>query len=725
MRVKDMRECSNKAWGWVIRGAAMLLLWGGSLPADEVRRVLLINSFGSEFAPFSQFAAYLRAELTLQSPQPLDLYSVTLESARFDAGAQEGPFLDYLRALFAGQELDLVVPIGGPASRFAQNHREQLFPKTPMLLAGVDRRHLESTALNSNDAVVAVANDPAAMVRNILELLPGTTHVAVVLGVSPLEQFWRSEMQRDFQEFGNRVNFIWLHDLPFEEIRQRCASLPPRSAILLALLAVDAHGVPQPEERALLSLHATANAPIFGLYETQLGRGIVGGPLVSLSALASRTAHVAAEMLAGAAPATIRPDAQGPGTPQFDWRELQRWGIPEARLPTGSKIRFREPTAWQKYRWRIVGMVSLCVVEGILIGLLGRNLIRRRLAERALRESQDRLSLATEAGDVGVWAWHIATGEVWASDHWRRMFGFGSGEILDLEKVMQRIHLDDRGTVGDAVRQAVEQRKDYVGEFRVILPNGQERWLAAHGRVESENQGTARRMLGASVDVTLRKRAEATARGLSGRLIRAQEEERARLARELHDDITQRLARLAMDVGECELGNTGEPPTRGVREVREGLVRLSEDVHALTYRLHPSVLEDLGLAEALRAECERFSRQESVRTDVRIQQLPEPVCPETALCLFRVGQEALRNVERHAKASSVKVSLLVTDGGLQLAVQDDGQGFVPTEERNRPSLGLASMRERVHLLGGELDVDSAPGRGTTIVAWVPLKERAN
>jgi len=220
-----------------------------------------------------------------------------------------------------------------------------------------------------------------------------------------------------------------------------------------------------------------------------------------------------------------------------------------------------------------------------------------------------------------------------------------------------------------------------------------------------------------------RERAAAQIRELAGRLIGAQEKERARLARELHDDITQRLARLAIDVGRCELGTSDVPPAETARGVREGLVKLSEDVHALSYRLHPSILEDLGLAAALRAESEHFTRQESVAVDVKLGELPEKISREPALCLFRVAQEALRNVARHARARVVEISLRGLDNGLQLVVRDDGCGFDPASQRARGSLGLASMRERVHLTGGELDVESAPGQGTTILAWVPLGER--
>lgn len=209
---------------------------------------------------------------------------------------------------------------------------------------------------------------------------------------------------------------------------------------------------------------------------------------------------------------------------------------------------------------------------------------------------------------------------------------------------------------------------------------------------------------------------------LSRHLMTAREDERARLARELHDDITQRLAGLAIDVGRCELGTSEVPPAETARGVREGLVKLSEDVHALSYRLHPSILEDLGLAAALRAESEHFTRQESVTVDLKFRELPKEIAREPALCLFRVAQEALRNVARHARARAVEISLRGLDGGLQMAVRDDGCGFDTNSQRVRANLGLVSMHERVRSLGGELEVESAPGQGTTILAWVPLGE---
>jgi signal transduction histidine kinase len=217
-----------------------------------------------------------------------------------------------------------------------------------------------------------------------------------------------------------------------------------------------------------------------------------------------------------------------------------------------------------------------------------------------------------------------------------------------------------------------------------------------------------------------RRRAELASSQLAGRLLTAHEDERRRLARDLHDDVTQRLARLAIDTGRLERERECDSPT--ARSVREELVRLSEDVHQLAYHLHPSVLDDLGLADGIRAECERLSRQASIAVSVETAGVPPKVPRETSLCLFRVAQEALRNAIRHAAARAIAVSLSRKGRGLELVVTDDGRGFDVQSSQRSPSLGQVSMRERIRLVAGRLDVESAPGRGTKVTAWVPLEE---
>jgi signal transduction histidine kinase len=288
---------------------------------------------------------------------------------------------------------------------------------------------------------------------------------------------------------------------------------------------------------------------------------------------------------------------------------------------------------------------------------------------------------------------------------------------------MEHLHPDDRLRMMDSRRELHEGRLDgdrLSIEYRYLHPAHGQRWIQHLAGVAAfDASGRAVRTFGVLRDVTELKRAEAELHDLSQRLIQAHEEERAILARELHDDVTQRLAVLAIDVGRAERASPDGAQTDTLRALREELVHLSEDIHSLAYHLHPSVLQELGLAEALRTECERWGRQDRLDLSVDLDPLPAVVGKDQALCLFRVAQEALNNVARHAGVRTARVTLRQMSGGLLLAVGDTGVGFAAETPGRARSLGLASMRERVRLVNGTLDIESAPGLGTTIVAWVP------
>ena len=253
-----------------------------------------------------------------------------------------------------------------------------------------------------------------------------------------------------------------------------------------------------------------------------------------------------------------------------------------------------------------------------------------------------------------------------------------------------------------------------------MSPDSTVRWIASRGRIEFDPNGKPRQLRAISIDITERRRAEDEARDLNGRLITAHEDERARLAHALHDDVTQRLALLAIGAGQKEKGLGDTIAGEALRSIRHDLVQLSEDVHALSYALHPSILEDLGLIEALKAECARFGAVEGIPTTFKAGRDVNEPTPELSLCFYRVAQEALRNVARHSSAGSVEIELRAIGACLELAVRDDGVGFHPGRKQNRPSLGLAGMRQRLSLVDGEFFIESAPGEGTSIVARAPL-----
>ena len=320
----------------------------------------------------------LREELRRQSKEPVDLVEASLATARY-AGDDEGPFVNYLQGLFTRRQLDLVIAIGAPAASFFERNRRQLFPSTPAVYTGLDQRRVPPLA--SNEAVVAVANDPRAIVDNILRVLPETTSVTVVIGNSPIEKYWLQQMRAEFQPFESRVSFTWFNELSFEEMLKRASTLPPKSAIFFGLLAVDAAGVTHEEGRALAALHAVANAPMFAAFDVFLGQGIVGGPLINVADLSRQAASVAIRVMDGETPGSIRVPPLGPGTPKYDWRELQRWNISESQLPAASEIYFRSPGPWEQYRWQITGGLAALLLQAAIITWLVIEHRRRHFAE--------------------------------------------------------------------------------------------------------------------------------------------------------------------------------------------------------------------------------------------------------------------------------------------------------------------------------------------------------
>jgi signal transduction histidine kinase len=215
----------------------------------------------------------------------------------------------------------------------------------------------------------------------MLRLVPETTSVAVVIGNSPIEKYWLGQMREAIRPFENRVTFTWFNELSFEEMLQRGAILPPRSALFFVLLSVDAAGVAHEEGKAMTRLHAVANAPMFTHSDAFFGQGIVGGPLTTVANAGRQAARVAVRILGGEAPADITTPPLEFGTPKFDWRELQRWNISESRLPAGSEIYFRSPGMWEQYWPQMTAGLAALMLQATIISWLILERRRRYFAE--------------------------------------------------------------------------------------------------------------------------------------------------------------------------------------------------------------------------------------------------------------------------------------------------------------------------------------------------------
>ena len=326
------------------------------------------------------------------------------------------------------------------------------------------------------------------------------------------------------------------------------------------------------------------------------------------------------------------------------------------------------------------------------------------------------LRVAKHAGNVGVWVREVATGKIWASMEWRDMFAFGETEEITSEKFLDKVHPEDRVDVLSSRIEKFDWTEVTDQVYRILLPDGDVRWMQSMRRVE-RIAGEVAFVYGATADITERRRAERAAGELGGLLIGAMETERARLGRELHDDLSQRIALLAIKLQMLDAVNPSDL-TESIRELSENIDGISAEVHRISHQLHPATLEQLGLKVALRGFCRELAKTHELVVDLKCDELPKAIPPEVSLCAFRLTQEALRNVVKHSQIKSAVVEASVDRDVLTITVSDKGVGFDQTQMSSRSSLGLISMRERVASLGGSLRIDSKIGGGTTIEATI-------
>jgi len=375
--------------------------------AAEPKRVMLLHSFGRDFKPWSDYSRAIREELARQTPWPLDVLDQLLASARVIGDTPEGPFIEYLGKLYADTPLDLIITIGGPAANFVQRNRNKVFPGTPVLLAAVNQYRIDGSALTENDTVVAVNNNYRAVFESMLQVLPETETVMVVLGNSPLEQRLREQTQQDLKSLEGRIKLIYTTDLSFEELLRSAATLPPHSAIFWHALVVDGAGFGHEGDTSLARVHEVANAPMFSYDDSFFGH-LLGGPMQSVAGVSGRTASVGIRLLGGEKAGNIKTPVSEFATPKYDWRELQRWGISESRLPLGSDIHFQAPTFWDQYREQTLAILAALLVQSALIFWLAHEHRRRHLAEVNSRNSMAELTYMNRRATAGELSASIA-----------------------------------------------------------------------------------------------------------------------------------------------------------------------------------------------------------------------------------------------------------------------------------------------------------------------------
>jgi len=328
-----------------------------------------------------------------------------------------------------------------------------------------------------------------------------------------------------------------------------------------------------------------------------------------------------------------------------------------------------------------------------------------------------------DALPIGVWMSGLDRGRTYFNREWL-LFAGRPVELEVGDGWLDRVHPDELQAVVRTYSRKFEAREPYVTEYRLRRHDGAYRWMLAQGTPRYDAAGEFHGFVGGCVDITERIEAEKRQRDLSGRLISAQEDERRRIARELHDDLQQRLALLAIELDGMALGRpplAGEEVGARARDLWRQTIEISTEVHNLSYRLHPSKLEALGLLATVQGYCGDLSKH-GLQVTFAHDGVPASVPADTALCVFRLVQESLQNVLKHSGVREAQVTMTGDDGTLRLVIADAGRGFDADTAGKRGGLGLVSMRERLHLVGGSMTVRSGVGGGTTLEFQVPVRD---
>lgn len=696
------------------------------------KRILILNSYHKGLSWTDNIVAGIESVLRGEG-KDIELYIEYMDTKRYYGERYFRKLYETYVEKYGDEQFDAVIASDNDAFDFIRRHHEEFFLSTPIVFCGVNNYKDSMIAGYDNFTGVVEETDVKSTVKIALKLHPRASQVVVVGDKTTTGIAMKHEVLDVVPSFRNKIKFVFMEDFELGELLSKVRDLPPDSIILLTVVNRDRKGNFFAYEESLDLIHQASKVPIYSFWEFYLGRGIVGGMLTSGVQQGKSAAEMVLRILKGEDVAKIPVLKKSPNMYMFDYRELERLGIGLSSLPAESTIMNKPDSFYARYKNFIMAASAIIFILALIIVTLLVNISMRKRYEGALRRSEEKYrDLYDNAPDM----YHsVNRGGIIidCNDTEAKMLGYRKEEIIGrpISDFFTEESLKDHEKIFPTLathEQLFGLERDYVRKDGTTFP------ASLNVFIEADEKGDLLRTKAIARDMTEYKRVEADVRrsreelrNLSAHIQTVLEEERGHIAREIHDELGQTLSRLKLDIAWLKKRMLKDQTLlKEKADKMSGLVdNTIHTVQKISSQLRPGVLDYLGLPAAIEWQAKEFKEQTGIRIAIEVASDANIEDQNVAIAVFRIFQEALTNIMRHAKASRVVVVLKQEEDTLILAVNDNGMGISEDKVSNHTSFGLMGIKERTRVLNGKVHISGTPGKGTTVTVSIPLKGKVN
>ena len=729
----------------------LLFLFGAESRAAEPRRVLMLHAFNYTFPATTLIADGARKRLLERSPQPIEIDADFLDLARNKDAEYESRMAMFLRAKYEKRPPDVVITLGSVALPFIVRHRDEIAPNTPVVFTSVSPQNYGALRLPPNITGIISEFNLDKTLALAERLQPEASRLFVIAGSGEVDRRWQSTARKTIEDRKRKFEVTYLFERSYSNLVEEVSKIPRDSIVILLTVFADSEGNAFVPAHVAGTLSAASPAPLYAPYDTYIGNGIVGGFVETFESVGVRAADMALQILAGKDPATIAPQTNPGQAYRVDHRAMARWKLQESKLPPDTAVLFKEPTIWTEYRGPVVAAIVIVGLQSLIVGALLVQRRRRLHAENLLRESEERMTFAAAAANIGLWQFDRHRNELWATEHCRAMFGIARDAPLTRDAFLSAVHPDDLQTATQSLKRSLETEQPAISDVRIVLPGGEVRWVRMRARFRSEGGGRSNHLGGIFIDITEQKSVEAE---VALQRLEVEHLMRVSVLGELSGSIAHEInqpltAILSNAQAALHLMAQESPDVVEIRNALEEIVhednRAGEVIHRLRRLLKKGErkaeyvnINDLVRSAVSLLNSELIGRDINVRLDlesgeslargdsVQLQQvlLNLVINAMDAMASTPTAQRSILISTREAKTGMVDV--LVKDRGHGIHPKENGRVFEPfyTTKEHGLGLGLTLCSTIIQAHQGRLTLANDDGGGAIAVFSLPIQQPA-